>query len=93
MRALDLADLVVWLPAGCAFWMDVGGPASMSNEARELRRVSFWLRVLDFRERGSKGEKPQPDPEPLYAHEKRVERSAMNRKAQAFLRRQATRRG
>jgi hypothetical protein len=91
MRALDLADLVVWLPAGCAFWMAVGGPAAISNETRELRRVGFWLRVLDFRERGSKGEKPKPDPDPDYAHEKREQASEMDRKAQAFLQRQQRR--
>jgi hypothetical protein len=71
--------------------MDVGGPASITRETRELRRVSFWLRVLDFRERGSKGDKPQPEPEPEYAHEKREEKSLMDRKAQAFLQRQQRR--
>ena len=68
--------------------MAVGGPASISNEVRELRRLAFWLRVLDFRERGSKGEKPKQDPEPEYAHEKREQQSVMEMKAAAFLARQ-----
>lgn len=89
MSALDLADLVAWLPAGCAFWMSVGGPASLSREARELRRVGFLLRVVEFRFRGSKGQKPKPDPEPAWEHEKREQQALMSRKAEAFLRRQA----
>lgn len=88
MPAGELADLVVWLPPGCALWMDVGGPAALTMEARELRRVSYWLRVLDYRERGNKGEKPKPDPEPEYAHERRVQEDTMKRKAEAYLRRQ-----
>ena len=88
MTVLDLADLVVWLPAGCAFWQDVGGPTALSPEARELRRVGYWLRVLDYRERGSKGDKPRPDPEPDYAHERRQAAQTMGRKADAWLRRQ-----
>lgn len=89
--ALDLADLVAWLPPGCALWMDFGGPTALSIEARELRRVSYWLRVLDYRERQSKGEKPKPDPEPEFAHERRAKRDAVARKADAFMRRQSRR--
>lgn len=85
----DLADLALWLPAGCALWQDVGGPAALSMEQRELRRVQFLLRVLDYRHRQSKGEKPKPDPEPEYAHERRERRSKDERKADAYLRRVA----
>lgn len=87
--AREVADLVEWLPAGCAFWQDVGGPASISMESRELRHATFWLRVLDYRERESKGEKPKPAPEPQWAHERRAEVDTMSRKAQAYMRRQA----
>jgi len=87
--AREVADLVAWLPPGCAFWMDVGGPAALSAETRELRHVGYWLRVLDYRERGSKGEKPKPAPDPSYAHERRAEQGAMNKKAAAYLRRRA----
>ena len=89
MPVLDLADLVAWLPAGCAFWMSAGGPAALSREVREMRRVGFLLRVLDFRLRGSKGQKPKPDPEPEWEHEKRERQAVIERKAEAFLRRQA----
>lgn len=88
MSPLDLADLVIWLPAGSAFWMSAGGPAALSREVRELRRVGFLLRVLDFRFRGSKGQKPKPDPEPAWEHEKRQQQAVLERKAEAFLRRQ-----
>lgn len=88
MTPFDLADLAVWLPAGSALWEDVGGPSSISAESRELRRVLFMLRVLDYRERGSKGEKPKPDPEPDYAHERRAKESATKGKAAAYRRRQ-----
>lgn len=89
MPPSELAEYVVWLPAGCAFWKDVGGPASLSDEVRELRTVQFWLRVLDYRERGSKGEKPRPDPDPQWAHERRLQAETMTRKAAAHMRRQA----
>lgn len=89
MRPRELADLVQWLPAGCAFWLSVGGPAALTMEARELRRVTYWLRVLDYRERNSKGERPKPDPEPEYAHERRARQEAATRKADAFMRRHA----
>lgn len=88
MSAMDLADLTMWLPAGCAFWMDFGGPAALTQESRELRTVTHWLRVLDFRHRGSKGERPKPTPDPDFAHERRQREAVMNRKAESFLRRQ-----
>ena len=85
----ELADFVAWLPQGSALWRSFGGPAALTVEQHELRRVTFMLRVLDFRERGSKGEKPKPDPDPQYAHEKRAKKDAMTRKAAAYQRRQA----
>lgn len=85
--AREVADLVEWLPQGCVLWQDVGGPASISMEVRELRHASYWLRVLDYRERGSKGEKPKPHPEPEWAHERREQDDGMQRKAAARARR------
>lgn len=84
----DLADLIVWLPPGCAFWKDVGGPAAISEEAGQLSRVVYWLQVLDYRERGGKGAKPKPDPVPPYAHERRAAQDANARKFDARMRRQ-----
>lgn len=88
MPVTDLADLVQWLPAGCAFWMDVGGPAAVSHEVRELQHLAYWLRVLDYRERGSKGEKPKPIPPPPYAHERRADQQRNERRYARYLRRQ-----
>lgn len=85
---LDVADLVAWLPPGCALWRSVGGPASLSEEAREMRLLEFRLRVLDWRFRGSKGKRPEPIPDPPYAHERRKADDAMRRKAEAHKRRQ-----
>lgn len=87
----DLADMVGWLPPGAALWRAFGGPLAISLEVRELRRVGYWLRVLDYRERGSKGEKPKPDPEPELAGKARVEESHAERQAAAYRRRQGRR--
>lgn len=85
--ATEVADLVAWLPAGCAFWQDVGGPPSITQEVRELRRIDYRLQVLDYRERGSKGPKPKPEPEPQWAEDRRAKQAAMDRKAARFLKR------
>lgn len=89
IRPLDLADYALWLPAGSPLWMDVGGPVALTMEQRELRRVTYWLRVLDYRQRGSKGTKPEPDPEPEYAHERRLRQAAVEARAAAYRRRHA----
>lgn len=91
MRCSDLGDLVVWLPAGSVFWRSMGGPASISNVERELREVGFWLRVLDYRERGSKGEQPKRTPEPVWAADEKVAQSAESLKMAAYLARQKRR--
>jgi len=88
MHCADLADLVVWLPPGSMFWRATGGPAALTPVERELREVGYWLRVLDFRERGSKGEPPKRAPEPKWAHERQAATTATNRKAAAYLARQ-----
>jgi len=91
MRCSDLADLVVWLPAGSVFWRSMGGPAAISNTERELREIRFWLRVLDYRERGSKGEQPKRVPDPKWAHERKAVQDVANRKAAAYIARQRSR--
>ena len=86
----EVADLVSWLPAGCALWQAVGGPAAMSVEGHELRAIEYRLRDLAWMEAGGKkaGRRPDP-PKPIpFAHEKRAAESEMNRKAAAYLRRQ-----
>lgn len=83
----EVADLVAWLPAGCALWKAVGGPAALSDEVRALRDVEFRLRVLDWRMRQSKGTQPKPTPDPPYAHEKRAAEAKQSRKAERFIKR------
>lgn len=86
----DLTDLIIWLPAGCPLWQDVGGPASLTGEERMLRAVEYRLRDLTWIQAGGKkaGKRPEPPQEPPYAHEKRAAGSVMSRKAAAFLKRQ-----
>lgn len=86
----DLTDLIVWLPAGCPLWQDVGGPASMTGEQRLLRWVEFRLLDLTWVQAGGKkaGKRPEVPSEPPYAHEKRGNLTKMSRKAAAFLKRQ-----
>lgn len=91
MLATDLADLVAWLPAGCALWLDVGGPASLTVEAHELRAIEYRLRVLAWLQSkdGSDGKNRPTPPEPIkWAHERRADEQVMDRKARAFLERQ-----
>lgn len=47
--ALELADLVAYLPDGCALWLEVGGSRAWSPESHLLNMVEFRLRVLDWR--------------------------------------------
>lgn len=86
--AREVAALVAWLPGGSALWRDWGGPAALSDEVRMLRSVEFGLRVLDWRMRQGKGQRPKPLPEPVYAAERREQARKQSRKAEAFLRRQ-----
>jgi len=88
LPVVEAADLVWWIPAGSAFWKSMGGPASLSDEARELRDVKFLLRIVEYRLRNSKGTPPKPDPAPAWAHEKQAREQQIQRKAEAYLKRQ-----
>lgn len=83
----ELADLVIWLPPGCAFWKSWGGPAAIADEVRALHLLDHSVRVSDYNARGGKGRKPKPPEDPPYAWEKRLEESRNERKAAAFMRR------
>ncbi len=87
----DLAELVVWLPAGSPLWMSVGGPAAVSSDTRAIRLVEFRVRELIWVEGGGKGPRPQPPSDPDYAHERAARQSEMDRKAAAFAARQKAR--
>lgn len=87
MYALDFADLVAWLPAGCALWKSIGGPAALAEDVSMLRTVDYSVRVLDYHAgRHGKGKRPvEPKPTP-YAHERREKEQRAARKAKARLR-------
>lgn len=87
--ATELADMVGWLPAGCALWRAIGGPAAVSDEARATQMLDYSVRVLDYHAgRHGKGKKPQPPKDPPFAHEKRADDARVRRKAEAVVRRQ-----
>ncbi len=89
LPAREVADLVVWLPTGCAFWRSVGGPAAVSEEVRAIQMLDYSVRVLDFHAgRHGKGKKPNPPKDAPFAHEKRADEQRVRRKAEALLRRQ-----
>lgn len=88
MRVRDVADLVAWLPAGCALWLSVGGPASKAQDVRQLESVAYLLQVLAYQNAGGKGRKPEPPKDPEWAHEREARENAQNAKAAAYLRRQ-----
>lgn len=87
MSVAHLAQHVIWLPPGCALWISVGGPLAWSADQRILNAVEFRLRVLDWRKTKSKT-KPLPVADPPYAHERAQQDASIQRKADAYLRRQ-----
>lgn len=94
LGALELADLVAFLPDGCALWQSVGGMRAWSAETHLLNLVEFRLRVLDWRETkdGSAGKnQPKLHKPPPLAHEKQAEESKQSTRATAWEARQARR--
>lgn len=89
---LELADLVVHLPPGCALWRAAGGPLAWSDEVHMLAKVEHGLRVLAWQktEDGSKGRnQPKPIDPPALAGEVREVEAARDAKARAWEARQA----
>jgi hypothetical protein len=94
MRALELADLVAYLPDGCPLWQSVGGPRAWSPETHLLNLVEFRLRVLDWRKTndGKHGHKaPKLHKPPPLAHEKQAEQTKQATRAAAWEARQRRR--
>lgn len=86
----DLAEIVVNLPPGCAFWRSFGGPLSLTDEAHILRAVEYDLQILAWRqtEDGQKGRNPpEPPAPPRYAHERAAEEERTNKRLAAWRRR------
>jgi hypothetical protein len=63
----ELADHVMWLPAGCPLWQSMGGPASVTMEAELLRWIDYRLRVLAWQNTkdAKDGRNPPAPPAPL----------------------------
>lgn len=94
LSADEATDLVTWLPAGCAFWLSVGGPASLTAEATLLRTVVYRLEVLAWqktKDATSGKNRPKPPDSPAWAHERAAEDRVMGRKAAAYMTRQRRR--
>lgn len=91
---LELADLVVWLPAGCALWQSMGGPASISLETEQLRWVIFrlealaWMQTKDAKDGRNK---PSPPQKLLYESEREEIAAKDAAKGSAWQRRNAKR--
>lgn len=81
---LDAADLIVWLPPGCALWRSVGGPNSLTQEAHELRFVEWRLRVLAWMQTqdGHDG-RNQPEPPAPIPYSGEVEADALRAASRA----------
>lgn len=91
MGALELADLVAFLPDGCALWRSTGGPRAWSEETHLLNLVEFRLRVLDWRKTSDAktgNRKPELHKPPAHALEKRSEQSKQSTRAAAWEARQ-----
>lgn len=89
---LALAELVEWLPRGCALWRSVGGPLAWSEEVAVMHGVEFRVRELAWMQSkdGSKNKnRPKPPAPPKYAHEAAQDHQKQSRKGEAFRRRQA----
>lgn len=86
----ELGDLVAWLPAGCALWQSMGGPAAFTQETHALREANYTLRVMDWRTHG-KGNFPKPQADVPAWHEKTRKAQDTNRRAEAYEKRQARR--
>lgn len=91
---LELADLVVHLPPGCALWRAAGGPLAWSDETHMLTRIDHGIRVLAWMktEDGAKGRKPPKAEEPpRLDREVNADEAKMSAKAEAWAARQARR--
>lgn len=83
-NTLELADLVEWLPSGCALGRSVGGEVALSLEAMLIRQTEFTLRANLYREHGAKGSPPEPLPLPRAPGDAKAEQAEQSAKARAY---------
>lgn len=63
---LDLADLVVNLPPGCALWRATGGPRAWSEEMHLMNAILHRLDIMTWQHTGMMQQKPRGKaPEPI----------------------------
>lgn len=86
----EVADMVAWLPPGCALWRAVGGPLSLSSTDELLMFVDFRLRYLLWqgtKDGQSNRNRPDPPKTPPYADARKQEQAHAERQADAYRRR------
>lgn len=91
---MELADMVAWLPAGCAFWRSVGGPLSLTVSEESFRWVEYRLQVLAWLQSADAEKKrnhPKPPERIPYSGEAKSEEAHAERQASARRRREAVR--
>ncbi len=81
--AVEVADLVVALPAGCAFWQATGGPLAWSDTQHMLVRIELRLREM-MRQTAGKGPKPEPLKPPPFAREAEAEAERVSEAQRRF---------
>lgn len=84
----DLADLVMWLPAGCVLWQATGGPLARSREEQALLLVDLRIRQFTWMRGGKNGPEPKYPSHPPEASERRRLDAVTARKAARYARRQ-----
>lgn len=83
--ALEVADLVMELPGGCAFWRSTGGPLAWSDTQHMLARIDLRLREQLWQGAGKKGApKPEPMKPPPFAHEAEVQQVRLSEAQRRF---------
>jgi len=91
LGALELADLVAFLPDGCALWQSIGGSRAWSPEMHLLNHIEWRLQILDWRKtKAGKDGRNQPvlTKPPALAEEREAAQSKTSRRASAWEERQ-----
>lgn len=91
---LETAELLMWLPPGCALWRAFGGDLALNEEAHQLRLIEYRLRVLAWlqtKDAKSGRNRPEP-PKPIPTAGKRDEGLVHAERQAAAYRRRTNRR-
>lgn len=88
--SLDLADLTVNLPPGCAFWQSFGGPKAWTDEVHALMMIEHDTRHGHWLQAGGKGLPPKPIEPPPFSGEERRRNAVAQRRAQRRAKRRSS---